>query len=305
MRSTRSARALVATAVVTTMMILMSQAASGAKPASVPAGSGYVALGSSFASGPGLAITDPTCSRSSDNYPSLLAADLGLELTDVTCGGATVANVLDTSQFGRPPQIEAVTADTRLVTVTVGGNDVQYLSHLIRTACQADSTPVDDALAGLGDLAGFIRPLLCDPLTDADRSVAEAAMDQLTDRMVEMVQEIRTRAPHARIVLVDYVTIVPQSGKTCAALPITKAEAGYFLDVARQLQLATKHAAQRSGAELVEASKASRGHDACSSDPWVFGWEFDNILAGGAKAFHPNAAGMAAVADLIGAHVSG
>jgi lysophospholipase L1-like esterase len=266
----------------------------------IPAGSRFVALGSSFASGPGLSVIDPTCSRSSNNYPNVLATTLGLTLTDVTCGGATIANLVDTPQFGRPPQLQAVTADTKLVTVTVGGNDAQYLSLLIRTACQANSAPVDAALAGLpASLQALIRPALCAPVTDADRAAAQAALDQIEARLVGLVDTIRAQAPDAQIVLVDYVSIVPKSGKTCAALPLDKASAKYFLDIARQLQLATKHAAHESGAGLVEASKASGGHDACSADPWVFGFEFGNILAGGAKAFHPNQVGMAAVADLV------
>lgn len=299
MKLTRSAGCIAAVSVIACFLIA-TQPARAANSDPLPPGSGYVALGSSFASGPGLNIVDPTCSRSSNNYPALVAAALGLALTDVSCGGATVANLLNTPQFGRPPQIQSITADTKLVTVTVGGNDAQYLSHIIRTACQANPLPVDTALTGLPPfLQNLIRPALCAPVTDAERSESQIALDLLTDRLIDLVDQIRASAPDARILLVDYVTIVPQSGSTCPGLPLSKADAKHFLDVARQLQLATKHAAQQSGAELVEASKASRGHDACADDPWVFGFEFGNILAGGAKAFHPNAAGMAAVGELV------
>jgi lysophospholipase L1-like esterase len=299
MKLDRSARCLAAASAIAILLVAAQPAgASNADP--LPQGSRYVALGSSFASGPGLNLIDPMCSRSSNNYPSLVATSLDLTLTDVSCGGATVGNVLDVPQFGRPPQIQSVTADTKLVTVTVGGNDAQYLSQLIRTACQANPAPVDAALVGLPPfLVDLVRPALCAPMTDADRSASQIALDLIAGRLVDLIEQIRVRAPDARIVLVDYVTIVPQSGRTCDGLPLSQSEAKYFLDVARQLQLATKHAAQQSGAELVEASKASRGHDACSNDPWVFGFEFGNILAGGAKAFHPNAAGMTAVADLV------
>ena len=50
----------------------------------------YVALGSSFASGPGIdPLLDARCGRSGSNYAHLVAERLGYDLVDVTCGGAT------------------------------------------------------------------------------------------------------------------------------------------------------------------------------------------------------------------------
>ncbi|MEU5049105.1 GDSL-type esterase/lipase family protein [Streptomyces sp. NPDC021096] len=113
------------------------QAQAQATSAGVPRGAKYVAMGSSFAAGPGITPTKPgspaACGRSADNYASKVAARFGLALTDVTCSGAT-ANILTTGQHGRPPQISAVTADTRLVTVTIGGSDVNYLGSLTSSA---------------------------------------------------------------------------------------------------------------------------------------------------------------------------
>ena len=63
--------------------------------------------------------------------------------------------------------------------------------------------------------------------------------------------------------------------------------------------LMSTHATQRTGVELIELSEASRHHDACSADPWVSGWEFGNVLAGGTAAFHPTAEGMQAAAELV------
>ena len=90
-------------------------------------GDKYVALGSSFASGPLIPNeVDHSCLRSSNNYPHLVAAKLKLALTDVSCGNATTDNVVSTPQGANPLQIQAVTPDTKLVTVTIGGNDVSY-----------------------------------------------------------------------------------------------------------------------------------------------------------------------------------
>ena len=87
----------------------------------------YVALGSSMAAGPGIkprAAGSPfAAGRSARNYPHLVAEQLGYDLVDVTCSGATTANVLRDRQHGVPPQVEALDGAEDLVTVTIGGND--------------------------------------------------------------------------------------------------------------------------------------------------------------------------------------
>ncbi|HMK98419.1 MAG TPA: hypothetical protein VK425_12780, partial [Acidimicrobiales bacterium] len=83
----------------------------GAAAASVA----YVALGDSYTSGPKIPTQDSAaggCDRSNHNYPSDLANDtaLDLTLTDVSCSGATTANILDTTEDvspgpDNPPQL--------------------------------------------------------------------------------------------------------------------------------------------------------------------------------------------------------
>jgi len=86
-----------------------------------------VALGSSFGAGPGVIAVDPNapimCNRSVMNYAHLVAAKRHLNLTDMTCSGATAVNVLQGGQYFQGPQIDALRSDTKLVMVTVGGND--------------------------------------------------------------------------------------------------------------------------------------------------------------------------------------
>src|SRR5215218_4443114 len=100
----------------------------------------YVALGSSFASGPGIdPIIDARCGRSGANYAHLVAERLGYDLVVVTCGGATIDDVLSRPQALMtggtvPPQLEALVPDADLVTVTIGGNDVAYALTLARAS---------------------------------------------------------------------------------------------------------------------------------------------------------------------------
>ena len=94
------------------------------------AGARYVALGSSYASAPGLGRpipgSPPQAGRTDANYAHLLAGQLQLSLTDVTSSGATTDDVLWRSQYGQAPQADALAPDTDLVTVTVGGNNIVY-----------------------------------------------------------------------------------------------------------------------------------------------------------------------------------
>ncbi len=263
-------------------------------------------MGSSFAAGGGTSdpseIVDLGCGRLSTNYAHLVAGVLELQLTDVTCGGATIGNVLDTPQATfldgavRPPQIQAVTADTDLVTVTAGGNDIGYIANLWRSACAVDPTPVL-SMPAPPELIPLLVQAICGGTVDP--AAIEAALDRLQDQLVGLIEAIQQRAPGARIVVVDYATLLPQSGAGCDVMPLSRDRAKFMLHVAAEMQRATKHAVQETGVELVELSKASRHHDACAADPWVSGWEFGPLLQGGRSAFHPNDEGMDAAAQLV------
>ena len=76
-------------------------------------GARYVAMGSSFAAGAGIGPiregTPPRCGRTTNNYPTLLAARLDLALDDQSCGGAKTAHI--TGAWNElAPQIDALWA---------------------------------------------------------------------------------------------------------------------------------------------------------------------------------------------------
>jgi lysophospholipase L1-like esterase len=251
---------------------------------------GYVALGSSFAAGPGIdPIIEPRCGRSGNNYAHLVAERLGYELVDVTSSGATLDDVRSRPQplltgGTVPPQLGAVTPDADLVTVTVGGNDVDYLLTLLRCSFQAAPDPAPaSARAFFG--------------TPVDPGAVDAALDGLPGRLAALVDAVRQRAPRARVVLVDYLTVVP--GEGCAEFPMSEAHRQLCAGIGRRLEEVTAAAARHSGADLVTASRISRDHAVGAAEPWVTGWEFGDLLAGGVAPYHPNAAGMRAVADLL------
>lgn len=253
-------------------------------PGGIP---GYVALGSSYAAGAGLGRLQPgsplLCARSVGGYPPRLARRVGLPTVDMSCGGATAAHVLYGGQFFQGPQIRVVDRRTKLVTITVGGNDVGFIGDLSMLALRRATGPT----------AWLARRLWNGPKPDEARGYAalEATLDTL-------IGAIRARAPAARVVLVTYPAVLPQRG-TCPQLNLSAAEAERMRPVERQLAEVTRAAARKGGAMLVDMNALSAGHDACSAAPWVHGWAA--LLD---APFHPTAAGAKATADAIAARLT-
>lgn len=247
----------------------------------------YVALGSSMAAGPGIKPSAPGApfgsGRSARNYAHLVAEQLSLDLVDVTFSGATTANVLAERQRGAPPQIEALDGSEELVTITIGGNDVGYVPLLMGAT-----------LPTLIRKLPSIRELL-------DRDAREKALDGVGDALRAVGTAVRQRAPGARVMFVDYLTLLPPPGVVTAPLSAEHADLGRF--VAERLEEATATAARATGCEVLCAGQASRGHHPWSADPWTVGAGWP--LPWRPAPFHPNAAGMRAAADLIVERING
>jgi len=247
-----------------------------ASAAQAQAGERYVSMGSSYAAGLGIAPyqdgAPARCTRSTLNYASQLAAKRGLTLVDVGCSGARTSAILQ--PWGElPAQIDAVTADTALVTVTIGGNDIGLVGGLYGASCRQRAEAN------------------CAPAT----TPTEVDYTALKTAMTGMVAAIRERAPKARVVLVEYPTILPPRG-ACAATPLTDADADAARAKAARLLAITREAATSGGAMVITTSEFSRGHDACSDAPWMNGYP-----APGAAPYHPNLAAMTAIAQALDA----
>lgn len=246
------------------------------------------ALGSSFAAGPGIEpVEDANAMRSSRNYAHLLAARFGAQLTDLTVSGATTATILDTPQQTMagvefPPQIDGLPADADLVTITAGGNDLQFAGSMLYTAWsrfQPDGPMV--AMLAQGFAAGIPEP-------------TEQRIEAVAEGLTTVVAEVRLRAKHARVVLVDYLTVIDRNTEVSIFSP---SELESFLHIQEALAMGYRIAAERSGAELVKASQLSVGHGLGSSEPWVF--DFQPALERTGSSCHPNDAGMSAIADTL------
>ncbi len=242
----------------------------------------YVALGSSFAAGIGLGSRAPgsprLCMRTVNSYPQQLARLTGLSLVDVTSSGAKTKHVLHGGQYFQGAQLDALDSETELVTITIGGNYINYVGDLAFLA----------ARHGRGVFGWLLRKFWKGPAAVDERNWAE-----LKANLFAMLQEIRRRSPNARVIVVTYPTILPPEG-TCPALELTAAEVTMMRPVGIRLAEVTRTASLEAGAEILDLEKLSANHHACAPEPWVHGWQ----KSAGTK-FHPSLAGTGATAKAI------
>lgn len=253
----------------------------------IQAGDEYVALGDSFTASPwtGDPDGDDGCLRSVNNYPHLVAAELDLELTDVSCGGATTADLEDGQLLGDgrtlAPQLDAVERSTDLVTVSIGGNDGGLYGRLT----------LDCVGAAAADPAGA-------PCTRADAADGDSVVERVTaaveERVVELVDTIGDRAPRARVIVVGYPQVFPATG-TCEQLPLAAGDHPLARRYNVLLDDALERAAERTDAEFVDVFAATEQHDICGTEPWVAGVQ----PTGPAAPYHPYPQVPELVADLV------
>ncbi len=235
----------------------------------------YVAIGSSYGAGFFIQPQEPGnpggCGRSEIDYPHLVAAKLHLQLDDVTCGGATTANALTTPQGANPPQIDAVSAQTRLVTMTIGGNDVNYVVTAIE--CGVPNSTCAKA---------------------ADTAQIDAAFTALPSSLGQLVQAIRAKAPKATIVLVTYLRLVPPT--PCAALSFTPAATRLVASIGQRLEHVFVGVAKADHIRLVDPYAIGAKHGPCASgsQKWIAGLTPTNGFE-----YHPTAAGHRQMAHMV------
>ena len=245
-------------------------------------GAEYVAMGSSFAAGAGIGPlregTPERCGRTPVNYAGLVAERLDLALRDASCGGATTAHVLG-AWDELPPQIEAVGPDTRLVTITIGGNDVNYVGGLFAASCEE---------RGMAERMGGTCPDFTAP--------EEAKWTALARDMDAIAAGVRRRAPGAVLVFVQYVGLVPE--EPCASVPLTANEISQARSMAERLATITAETAARHDAILLPVHTMSQAHLPCSAVPWAKAFPEGDAGVGGAP-WHPTAEGHRAIADAL------
>ena len=224
-------------------------------------GASYVAMGDSYTAAPGVQPPDGfspiRCGQSAANYPHLVAAALNLSLTDVSCGGAKTENFTKPQVFPpsppfplevAPPQFNALSAATEVVTVSMGGNDGNLFGTLVQGCTALDFGKPNVGAPCQEHFEGFVTAT-----REAFKPIQEAAL-----------AEIHTLAPNAKVFFVGYPDITPANGYCPSALPWTTGDMNWFRNQVQIVGNETlRQEAENAGAVFVNTFPHSIGHDVC------------------------------------------
>ena len=262
---------------------------SSAAAYSAPTGP-VVALGDSYTAGALLPINTGAkpagCLRSAKAYPTLVAKALGAPLTDAACASAGVKNMTEaqpTYLGTNPPQLSALAPDDRMVLLTLSGDDMGFLNVVKECVALSFTRPWGSPCAAHYTKGG------------TDQLAAGVAAEG--PKMAQVLTEIAVRAPRARIVVVGYPDVFPQSGGCWPAVPIANGDVAYLrgLEVKANAMLAAT--AQAAGATFVNTYTPTIGHDFCQPESVR---DVEGLVPGSlALPFHPNARGQQAMANAV------
>jgi lysophospholipase L1-like esterase len=261
----------------------------------------YVALGDSYTAAAGVPDQTGTpagCQRSDANYPSLIAQRLKLDpasVHDMSCSGATISDLTQpqsTDNGVNPAQISALSSSTTLVTLGIGGNDVDFSGILARCS-------------GMGLISNAIDKATGQNLAPCRTAYTSAGVDQIGQKiqtvggeLASALTTIREKAPHARVYVVGYPELLPSGGEACARLlSITPADLAFLNGEEVALNAALKQRAEAAGDLYVDTYTPSEGHDACtaSSTRWLEPW----LPANPTLPLHPNSLGEQGMATAV------
>lgn len=272
---------LKATAVtVAAVSLLTAGAVTGSAAESTPSAQSssldYVALGDSYASGMGLGSpTNADCNRSSRAYPVKLASlAKARSVKNVTCLGATTRSLWN-AEGSQAPQLDALSKDTDLVTVTLGGNDVGFAEVMI-TCALTDNCQNTYKSGGTDQLKDRIN--------------------KLAPRIKSMVTDIKRHSPTAKIMVVGYPKLFPSTNEshTCSSsYPLSRAEMSYLDGVNVELNRQIAQQTRAAGGEFVDMYTPFKGHDMCQT----LDKRYINPISTDSGSVHPNAAGHKVIAE--------
>jgi lysophospholipase L1-like esterase len=243
----------------------------------------YVALGDSYSAASGVLPADPgappLCLRSARNYPHVLAAATGANLVDVTCGAAETKHYTTAQYPGVPPQVDAVHADTDLVTMTIGGNDGGVFVGAI-LACGS---------------AGILTLGHGSPCRDLYGSYFEDTIRTRTyPALVAALRAVRAKAPGSDVAILGYPWLLPPTVGCFTKMPVASGDVPYLRSLQTTLNDAVRRAAAATGATYVDFAAVSEGHDSCqpTGTRWI-----EPVLQGtNPVVVHPNALGESRMA---------
>lgn len=278
-------------ALVVTVLAAVPASAEPTVPAA-PGPSSYVALGDSYAAGPLIPLQTGLpagCLRSNRNYPALVARGLGItDFRDVSCSSATTEHLGGPQNVPlgvNPPQLDALGTDTELVTLTMGGNDIGF-GEIIQKCATVSSTDLRGAAC-----KDFYGRSGSDELTGRIEGTASKISDA--------IDEVRSRSANARVAVVGYPAILPDTGPGCYPIvPFSPGDTAYLRETTKKLNAMLAEQAANAGVDFVDTYTPTIGHDVCQlpGKKWIEGL----VPTSPAAPVHPNVQGERAMAAALG-----
>ena len=230
-------------------------------PAAQAATVNYVALGDSYSSGVGsgsYTSESGSCLRSTLAYSQLWANAHGpSSYRSVACSGAKTTDV-NANQLG------ALSSSTSLVSITIGGNDVNFAGVMEDCVLYGTDTCVSEV--------------------NAAENTARTSLPGWLDTTYN---GIRSHAPNAKVVVLDYPRFYHDLWYCVGLSSTSRKKINEGADV---LDGVIQSAASRHGFVFADVRAAfANGHEICDgSSSWLHSVDWSNIV----QSYHPTAAGQ-------------
>jgi lysophospholipase L1-like esterase len=230
-------------------------------PAAQAATVNYVALGDSYSSGVGsgsYTSESGSCLRSTLAYSQLWANAHGpSSYRSVACSGAKTTDV-NANQLG------ALSSSTTLVSITIGGNDVNFAGVMEDCVLYGTDTCVSEVNAA-----------------------ENQARTSLPGWLDTTYNGIRSHAPNAKVVVLDYPRFYHDLWYCVGLSSTSRNKINEGADV---LDGVIQAAASRHGFVFADVRAAfANGHEICDgSSSWLHSVDWSNIT----QSYHPTAAGQ-------------
>lgn len=254
----------------------------------------YVALGDSFSAVGTVTQVQGTgfelgCLRSSDNVPHQLAEILGANLVDVTCSGARTYDYWEPQNIPVPGaategQRSALSSDTDLVTISMGGNDAG--TYFLGGCLFTWFTGMSSCRLNWGPIIDFLFQERLNPQGY-----------NLEQRLDHILSDIKSQAPNAQIVVLGYYNVF-RSDMDCAENGRLSVDDRVFIEeeFVGRLNAMNQRVAERAGAVYVAAPDDLRACGEPGQRDVSMTGVFDNAVP-----FHPTAVGQKHMAQTIAA----
>lgn len=205
----------------------------------------FAALGDSYAAGVGAGTERTTCRTTSGAYAAMwsITEPQSTQLSLAACSGATSSDVVD-------HQLQALDADTDLVSLTVGSNDLG-LTDAVRVCAGAEQS------------AKCVAAL---------KTIQADLAKKLPAGIETLLAAIKQKAANAKVAVVGYplpFVEVPD----CPAFPATKSLRDAGNAAVTGLNAVLEAQARKAGAEFVTVAAPFAAHRLCGASPWLVGLE--------------------------------